>query len=37
MEEMLPRSLEETKVAWEEGLKRAIRRGMDSDGNLFFL
>ncbi|MFZ8859710.1 MAG: Piwi domain-containing protein [Thermocrinis sp.] len=27
MEEMLPRSLEETKVAWEEGLKRAIRRG----------
>jgi hypothetical protein len=27
MEEMVVRSLEETKVAWEEGLKRAIRRG----------
>jgi len=27
MEDMLPMSLEETKAAWEEGLKRAIRRG----------
>ena len=27
MEEMSPRSLDETRVAWEEGLKRAIRRG----------
>jgi len=27
MEEMIPMSLGETKAAWEEGLKRAIRRG----------